>query len=808
MSEHFARAAEIVASLSTDEKIALTSGKDFWNTKSLPGHDGIMLTDGPHGLRKQAGSADHVGLADSVPATCFPPAVNLGSTWDPDLAEEIGAALGRESRAEAVGVILGPGLNLKRHPAGGRSFEYFSEDPFLAGKMAAALTRGIQSEGVGACLKHFAVNNQETARMRINAVVDPRTLRELYLSGFEIAVREGKPWTVMCAYNRVNGVHAGESRELLTDILRDEWGFDGLVMTDWLATYDRPTAIHAGLDLEMPGSAGAWDKETRSALDKGRLTEDDLDLAATRVAELILRAHARRASGSNEPVDVDAHHALARCAAAAGTVLLTNDGILPLRAKGTIAVIGEFARNPRYQGAGSSQVVPTRLDTFLESFTDAVGTRADVTFAPGYDVATGNSHHILLEEASAAAQAADVAIVMVGLPAMHESEGYDRTTLRLPPGHDRLVEAVMAANPRTIVVLSNGAPVELPWADAPAAIVEAYLGGQAAGAALADVLLGEAEPGGRLAESFPASLRDVPSNVNWPGSPTQVEYREGLFVGYRFHDAAGVPARFPFGHGLSYTSFAYSGLKVATRGDGARVTMTVKNTGKRAGSEVVQVYVRDVESTLYRPVKELKGFAKVRLAPGKSAKVELDLDRRAFAAWDVGAASWVVEGGEFEILVGSSSTDIRGRAVVTIASADAVSEEAAASATGPSRCVATDAEFAAMLGRPIPEPAPLLPFHLDSTIGDLEQTAAGSVFAGRVLAMASDAFGSDTDEHSRKIFEAMFREMPLRGIAMASQGRLDIGTMRTITGALNLASPKAWLARAARTTPRDGDPPS
>jgi beta-glucosidase len=802
MSEHFARAAEIVATLSIDEKIALASGKDFWNTKPLPGHASIMLTDGPHGLRKQAGSMDHVGLADSVPATCFPPAVTLGSTWDPELAQEVGAALGREARAQDVGVILGPGLNLKRHPAGGRSFEYLSEDPFHAGTMAGALTRGIQSEGVGACLKHFAVNNQETGRMRIDAIVDPRTLHELYLTGFEIAVREGRPWTVMCAYNRVNGVHTGESRELLTGILRDQWGFDGLVMTDWLATYDRPVAIHAGLDLEMPGSTGAWDKETRSALDKGRLTEEDVDLAATRVAELILRARAGRASGAEKAVDFDAHHALARRAAAAGAVLLANDGILPLKPKGKIAVIGEFARTPRYQGAGSSQVVPTRLDTFLESLTDAVGKRAEVTFAQGYDVTTGNSNHLLLEEASAAAAAADVAVVLVGLPAMHESEGYDRTSLRLPPGHDRLVEAVTAANPRTVVVLSNGAAVELPWADAPAAILESYLGGQASGAALADVILGEAEPGGRLAESFPASVRDLPAEVNWPGTPTQVEYREGLYVGYRFHDSSGVAARFPFGHGLSYTTFAFSGLKVAKRDDGARVTLTVKNTGKRAGSEVVQVYVRDIESTLYRPSKELKGFEKVHLAPGKSAKVQIDLDRRAFAMWDVGAAGWVVEAGEFEVLVGASSTDIRDRATVTIASADAVSEEAAASAAGPARFVATDEEFAAMLGRPIPAPAPLLPFHLDSTIGDLEQTAAGSILGDRILAMASDAFGSDTDEHSRKIFEAMFREMPLRGVAMASEGRLDIGRMRWVTRALNLASPKAWFASGSRAAPQ------
>ena len=799
MPELRSRAEEIVAGLNTEQKIALVSGKNFWYSKDLPEHEGIMLTDGPHGLRKQAGSADHVGLADSVPATCFPPAVNLGSSWDPNLVEEVGAALGREALAQEVGVVLGPGLNLKRHPAGGRNFEYFSEDPFLAGKLAAALTRGIQSQGVGACLKHYAVNNQETARMRIDAVVDERTLRELYLTGFEIAVREGKPWTVMSAYNRVNGTHAGESRELLTDILRDEWGFDGLVMTDWLATYDRPAAIHAGVDLEMPGSQGAWDKVTARAVQRGELAEEDLDLAATRVAELILRAHAGRAKArkSDSAADADAHHALARRAAAAGMVLLANDGILPLKPQGKIAVIGEFATSPRYQGAGSSQVRPTRLDTFLEAFTEAVGERAEVTYSRGYDVATGNSYHHLLEQAAEAASSADAAIVMVGLPAMYESEGYDRQSLRLPPGHDRLVEAVVEANPRTIVVLSNGAPVELPWADAPAAILEAYLGGQAGGSAIADVILGDAEPGGRLAESFPASAEDLPASSTWPGEPTQVEYREGLYVGYRFHDTAHVPARFPFGHGLSYTSFAYSRFKVAVAkdGSGATVTVTVKNTGKRAGSEVVQVYVRDVESTLYRPAKELRGFRKVHLDPGKSATVQIELDRRAFAVWDRGARAWAVEGGEFEILVGSSSTDIRERATVAIASDDELSEAALQGADGPSSWVATDEEFAAMLGRAVPTPAPLLPFHLDSTVGDLEQTAAGRLFVRQISKATAGAFGAEEDEHSARIFEEMFKAMPLRGLAMASDGRLDIGKVRAIVGMLNVLSPKTWVRR-------------
>jgi beta-glucosidase len=789
MRSTFTEAERIVASLSTPDKIRVLSGSDFWNTESVPGAPSVMVTDGPHGLRKQNGDTDHVGLSHSVAATCFPTASALGSTWDRDLLREIGAALGRECRAEDVAVLLGPGLNLKRHPAGGRNFEYFSEDPLLSGHMAAALTQGVQSQGVGACLKHYAVNNQESNRLRVDAVVDERTLRELYLTGFEIAVREGQPWSVMSSYNLVNGTHAGESRDLLTEILRDDWGFDGLVMTDWLATYDRVAGVQAGLDLEMPSSGGLWDAEVAAALQNGSLPMAAVDLAVTRVVDLSLRARAAADAVPQGPVDFDAHHALARRAGAAGAVLLTNNGILPLAASGTVAIIGAFAETPRYQGAGSSLVKPTRVDTALEAFRVALEGKAAISYAPGYDAKTGETTELLLADARAAAASADSVVLLVGLPGSYESEGYDRDHLDLPAGHTALVEAVTAANPATVVVLVNGAAVDVPWADKPAAILEAYLGGQAAGGAIADVVLGLAEPGGRLAESFPVAVTDLPAAQHWHASPTQAQYREGLYAGYRFHDSAGVPARFPFGHGLSYTSFEYGDVAVRPDGDGYRVTVNVTNTGDRAGSDVVQVYVRDVESSVYRPAKELKAFAKVNLGVGESRTVELSLDRRAFAVWDVASAGWAVEAGEFEVMVGASSVDIRARSSVTVDSADAVGTSA-----GPAGFVATDAEFAALLGKPIPVAAKTLPFTLETTIRDLRQSLLGKALATMFVAQSRKAMPSGTEE-DMEFLDRLVEEMPLRGIAMASGGRLSLNGARRMVRALNAFSVKAWFSR-------------
>ncbi|PKQ27035.1 MAG: glycosyl hydrolase [Actinobacteria bacterium HGW-Actinobacteria-4] len=803
-------AAQVVATLDTTQKITLVSGRDFWTTEAIEsaGLPPVMLTDGPHGLRKQAGDSDHIGLANSVPATCFPTAATLGSTWDPALLEEVGAALGRESRAENVGVLLGPGLNIKRHPAGGRTFEYLSEDPFLSGKMAAGLVRGIQSEGVGACLKHYAANNQESNRMIVDTLIDERTLREIYLTGFEIAVKESAPWTVMCSYNKINGEHAGESRRLLTDILRSEWGFDGLVMTDWFATYDRPRAIAAGLDLEMPGTAGTWDASVAAALTSGELSMADLDRAATRVVDMMIRATTHDGASDSAPitVDFDAHHALAIKAAAAGSVLLTNNGLLPLAAKGTIAVIGAFADQPRFQGNGSSLVNPTQLTTFRHSMREALGEKAALLYAPGYDAATGDTTDQLIAEAVETASHADAVVLVAGLPGRMESEGYDRDHLDLPAGHNALIEAITAANPNTAVILVNGAPVEMPWADKPAAILEAYLGGQAGGRALADIVLGMAEPGGRLAESFPFHASDIASDKNFPGAPTQVEYREGLYVGYRFHDTADVAPRFAFGHGLSYTTFAYSDLTVKASGEGGHysVSVTVTNTGKRSGTEVVQLYVHDVESTMHRPIKELKGFAKVSLKPGASQTVTLELDRRAFAIYCPKASDWVIESGEFAIQVGSSSANIQVSQTITVDSADAVSTSAA-----PLRLIADDVEFASMLGRTIPEPLPLLPFHRDSTVAHLQQTVLGRRLYALILRAISKRMGAQAEapapsdapapiDDSPEVMQAMLMAMPLRGVAMASDGNISLTRLDRIIGVLNAVSIKALKARMAR----------
>ncbi|WP_062389746.1 beta-glucosidase family protein [Demequina iriomotensis] len=791
MRATYERAEQIVSRLTTDEKIRLVSGKDAWSTEPLEEHGvpSILLTDGPHGVRKIRGGSDHLGVNDSEPATCFPPAVTLGSTWDPALLEEIGAALGRESRANDVSVLLGPGLNIKRHPGGGRNFEYFSEDPFVSGKMAAAMVRGIQSEGVGACLKHYAANNQEFFRMSCDSVIDDRALHELYLSGFETAVKESDPWAVMCSYNKINGEHADIHRGLLTEKLRDDWGFDGLVMSDWFAVSDRALAICAGLDLEMPGSNGTWDAQVKDAHGTGLLTTAELDLAATRVVDLALRA--AESTGSSQ-FDPEAHHQLARRAAAAGTVLLTNDGILPLERTGSIAVLGAFAKTPRFQGAGSSLVNPTQVDTFLASLRAAVGDDVAVHYAPGYDAATGETEEALLGEARDIARKADVVIVLAGLPTSYESEGFDRTHLRLPDGHSALVAAALDANERTVVVLQNGAPVELPWADGPAAIVEAYLGGQASGAALSDVLLGDVAPGGRLAESFPVSAGDLPSDRDFARHPKQVEYREGLYVGYRFHDSAGVPARFPFGHGLSYTAFDYTGLTVRKSGEGYSVTVTVTNVGPRAGSDVVQVYVRDPESVAYRPAKELKGFAKVHLEPGASEKVVVKLDRRAFTVWDVRSQEWRVEPGAFEILVGASSTDIRARRTVKVETGEAVSPS-----HGPAAFVATDNEFRIMLGHEIPETPGQLPFHRDSTVADLKETAAGKLLAGAMMQQARKTFDTTAaDATTIAMFEAAAREAPLRMVAMGSEGKLTLARLDLIIGVLNRTSAKAWRARS------------
>ena len=677
--------------LTLQEKAALLDGSDFWRTEPVErlGVPAVMVSDGPHGLRKQPDEGDHLGLSDSVPATCFPPAAGLASSWDVDLLGRVGAALGDECRAEQVGVLLGPGVNMKRSPLCGRNFEYFSEDPLLAGELAAAMVRGVQSRGVGTSLKHFAANNQETDRMSVSAEVDERTLREIYLPAFERVVTTAQPWTVMCSYNRVNGVYASEDRWLLTDVLRGDWGFDGLVVSDWGAVNDRAAGVHAGLDLEMPSSSGSGTRRILAAVEAGTLSEADVDLAVTRVLTLVDRA--QPALGPGQTFDADAHHALAREAAVASAVLLKNDGdLLPLdpASGGTIAVIGELARTPRYQGAGSSQVNPTRLDDALTALRDAVGSAREVTFAPGYVVESEAADAALVAEAVEAARAAEVVVLFLGLPPSYESEGYDREHMGLPAHQVALLHAVAEANQDVVVVLSNGSVVTLhPWQDEVRAVLEGWLLGQAGGSAVADLLLGAVAPSGRLAETVPLHFRDNPTVGAFPGEHGRVRYGEGLLIGYRWYDAHGLEVAYPFGHGLSYTTFAYADLSTVVHDDGAdsavEVSLTVTNTGPRAGREVVQVYVRDVEASVSRPEQELKAFAKVALDPGESARVRLRLDARAFAFWHTPLRRWVVEGGAFEVRVGASSRDVRLTAHVELAGEDLLPEltpESAASA--------------------------------------------------------------------------------------------------------------------------------
>ncbi len=800
-------AHRIVADLDLDTRIRLLSGADTWHTEGVAtaGIAPIMLTDGPHGLRKQPQEGDQLGIAGSEPATCFPTAVTLASSWDPALLEQVGAALGREAQAQGVSVILGPGLNLKRHPAGGRNFEYLSEDPLLAGRLAGALIRGIQSQGVGACCKHLASNHQETFRMVVDTLVDERTLREQELRAFEIAVTEGHPWTVMCAYNRLNGTYCSDHRWLLTEVLRQEWGFDGLVMTDWAAMNDRAAATRAGCDLEMPGSNGAFDAEIAAAVRDGQLDEADLDRCATRVVDLLLRAAAHREPRSG--YDLDDHHDLARRAAAAGTVLLTNDGTLPLAPGGvnghdpartgandgqdattpadvpSIALLGAFAARPRFQGAGSSQVNPHRVDDLRSSLTARLGAVTDVHYSPGYDPDSGATTDHLVADAVAAAADAEVAVVVAGLPGSYESEGFDRQHLALPPGHTRLIEAVLDTGTPTVIVLQNGAPVVLPWAARAAAIVESYLGGQAGGTALADVLVGDAEPGGRLAESFPAAVADLPAHTDFAAHPKQVQHREGPLTGYRFHDTAGVPAAFPFGHGLSYTTFELTEMEVTGTAPQVTVAVTVTNTGTRTGSEVVQLYLRAPKGTLWRADKELVGAAKVALAPGAHQRVELSLDRRSFAVYDVAQAAWLVEPGRYELLLGRSSVDILHSAELDVASEDVITP-----VPTPAGHRATDEEFARLLGREVPLPDPVQPFTRNSPVADLEATALGARVQQLLLAAARRKVDREVpagDDAMRRMFDAVLREAPLRSIALLGGGRPPLRTIDAVLDVLN-----------------------
>jgi len=656
--------ASIMAGLTLEEKASLCSGRDFWFTKSIPGKgvEGARLTDGPHGLRKQTSSSASDNLQASVPATCFPSGAGMAASWNPALVEEIGRAMGEEAAGESLCLILGPALNIKRSPLCGRNFEYYSEDPLLSGKTAAALVRGIQSAGVGACPKHFAVNNQERLRTSIDARLDERTLREIYLPGFEIAVKEGKPWTVMCAYNKVNGTYCAQNRFLLTDVLRGEWGFDGAVVTDWGADDDRVEGLEAGQDLEMPGNGGVTDADIVKAVRSGSLSMEVLDLAAERLIALALRME-RTAEKRPAKADLAAHHALARRAASECAVLLKNEGALPLGRNARIAFLGAMAETPRYQGGGSSRIEPAKLDNAIEEARKLLAPGGRIDYAPGYSLAGDAVDAALIANASRTAADADSVVVFAGLPPEFESEGFDRKDLALPAGHVALIEAAVASGKDVVVVLSNGSALEMPWLRYVNAVLESYLGGQAWGGGIADLLFGIANPSGKLPETFPERLEDVPCAAYFPGGSRIVEYREGVFAGYRHYDTAGRKPLFPFGHGLSYASFEYGepfiGAKEIVAGESLSFSIRVRNASGRGGAETVQAYVRDVESSIPKPFQELRAFKKVFIEAGAEAVLEFMLDARAFSHWDETAHDWRIEPGTFEIRIGSSSRDIR-----------------------------------------------------------------------------------------------------------------------------------------------------
>ena len=718
----------IIREMTLEEKAGMCSGKDFWHLKGVErlGIPEVMVSDGPHGLRKQAEEADHLGLNESIKAVCFPTACATACSFDRDLLEEMGERIGDECQAEDLSVILGPAVNIKRSPLCGRNFEYFSEDPYLASQMAAAHIKGVQSKNVGTSIKHFAANNQEHRRMSCSSEIDERTLREIYLAAFETAIKEAKPDTVMCSYNRINGEFASENHWLLTEVLRDQWGFEGYVMSDWGAVNDRVKGLKAGLELEMPGSGGNTDKEIVEAVKSGELEEAVLDRAVERILNIVFKFTDNRQEGK---FDLEEDHKLAAKIAGESMVLLKNEGVLPLPAQGKkIAFIGKFAETPRFQGGGSSHINSFKITSALEAAKEV----AEVTYAQGYDVKEDVIDQAMLDQAVETAKEADVAVIFAGLPDAFESEGYDRTHMRMPDCQNTLISEIAKVQENVVVVLHNGSPVEMPWADQVKGILEAYLCGQAVGQAEVDILFGKVNPSGKLAETIPYKLSDNPSYLNFPGDGQKVEYKEGVFVGYRYYDTKEMPVRYPFGYGLSYTTFEYSDLQLSSDKikdtDKLKVTLKVKNTGNRAGKEIVQLYVADKTGAASRPVKELKNFVKVELQPQEEKTVEMELDKRSFDWYNTDIHDWYAASGEYEILAAASSRDIRLKKTVYVESTTELP----------------------------------MHIHMNTTIGELlENPRTKGVIEGMTDSLIQHMGGSSEEENSAAS-EAITKEMSLK----------------------------------------------
>lgn len=759
----------LLKKLTLEEKCALLSGAETFKTRGMPEHGipQIWLSDGPHGLRKQAGESDHLGLNPSVPATCFPTASAIANSWDAALGEEIGAALGEEAAAQEVSVVLGPGLNMKRNPLCGRSFEYFSEDPYLAGKLAAGYIRGIQSKGVAACPKHFAVNSQETRRMASDSIVDERTLREIYLTGFEIAVKEGHPRSIMSSYNLVNGTYANENKHLLMEILRGEWGFDGAVITDWGGSNDHALGVKNGSTLEMPAPGGDSVRELLAAVKSGKISESDIDARLSELLPLVFDTKAALDAAPRE-FDAAAHHALARRAAEESLVLLKNEGsLLPLAAGSKVAVIGDFAKNPRYQGAGSSMVNSTQVDVLLDKLIDSE--LNVIGYQQGFD-RHGKPDAALQKSACELATQADTVVLCMGLDEIAESEGLDRSNLRLAQNQVDLLQAVAAVNPKIVVVLYSGSVVETPWLDNCQALLYAALGGQAGAGAVADALTGKVNPCGKLAETWPLAYADVPSAADFATRRKTVEYREGLYIGYRYFTTAEKAVRFPFGYGMSYTTFAYSDMAADEQG----VSLTVTNTGSVAGTEIVQLYVAKKNSELFRPAKELKGFARVTLAPGEKQRITIMLDDKAFRFWNVKANRWEIEGGEYELLVGASVEDIRLCEKISVHGTATVHpyEDVDLDCYYKGNVLSvSDADFEKLLGHPIPDGKTKIDRNL--TLGELNHARSPlGWLVWLVLTILLDV----SYKRGKPDLNILFQyNMPLRALAKMTNGAISMG---------------------------------
>ena len=755
---------EIISSMTLRQKADLLTGKNFWQTRDFPelGVPSIFLSDGPHGLRRQATKADHLGMNKSIPATCFPTASAMANSWNEQLGERIGRALGEEAASQNVNVLLGPGTCMKRNPLCGRNFEYFSEDPYLAGKMTAAYVRGIQANGTSACVKHFAGNNQEERRMVSDSVMDERTLREIYLTAFEIAVREGKTHAVMSAYNRVNGTYADENSHLIRDILRGEWGFDGVVISDWGATNDKVASTVAGSDLEMPGCKYGADDIVR-AVEDGRLDIGYVNESVGRILKLIVRT---TAGEKGKPFDENAHHELARECAEESIVLLKNDGVLPLKDGVKIAVIGDFADHPRYQGAGSSLVNPTKLDTLLTSLSGV----QTVGYAKGFD-RYGKEKQRLTDRAVKLAQRADVTVLCLGLDELSEAEGLDREHIKLPQNQIELYKLVRVFSKKLVVVLSCGSAVETGFCRSANAVVYGGLSGQAGATAVANVLTGKVNPSGKLAETFPVKYEDCPSANCFPGRQMTAEYREGLFIGYRYYDSAGVPVAYPFGHGLSYTRFEYSDIYADERG----VSFKITNVGERDGAEIAQLYVGKKDSKTFRPAKELKGFKKVFLKRGESTTVTIAFDDKTFRYFDADTGKWEVEGGEYQLYIGASVQDIRLTASIekqgTLGNCPRTMPKLPSYYSGKVANV-SDGEFSALIGREIPKSGydfykkNRMVIHENCTVADLRYAKGwfGRAFSGAVMLVIA-VMGKVGNKTTAVTLKTSALHLPVRGLA-------------------------------------------